>query len=334
MKLSVQIPSSSSEKNNGSTSAQASEYQIYSVEARTFDECLSILNNYLNKKVNLSHCSALIISEELARKGIEPLINALTNNTELRHSCEILISSTSAFDLLEKVSNSGEVFFARLFDYLTTSSNYTGYTIESTFGDFYQALDNDYYHPSCIYASVYDNTIQTNGIAIFNNDTMIGHIDVSNSIAHLITTNNLNLCTITINNPFEAAEMIDLEVSLYKDTQIDVNIINGTPLISLTVYPEGTIKSSGSIFNYIDNAKIQSVENATSKYLEKLLDDYLYSISKKYNSDIIGFKGICQSKYLTKDEFETIHWDEIFQDSFFDIEIKTKINSSNLFNKE
>lgn len=334
MKLSVQIPSSSSEKTNGSTSAQASEYQIYSVEARTFDECLSILNNYLNKKVNLSHCSALIISEELARKGIEPLINALTNNTELRHSCEILISSTSAFDLLEKVSNSGEVFFARLFDYLTTSSNYTGYTIESTFGDFYQALDNDYYHPSCIYASVYDNTIQTNGIAIFNNDTMIGHIDVSNSIAHLITTNNLNLCTITINNPFEAAEMIDLEVSLYKDTQIDVNIINGTPLISLTVYPEGTIKSSGSIFNYIDNAKIQSVENATSKYLEKLLDDYLYSISKKYNSDIIGFKGICQSKYLTKDEFETIHWDEIFQDSFFDIKIKTKINSSNLFNKE
>ena len=110
--------------------------------------------------------------------------------------------------------------------------------------------------------------------------------------------------------------------------------LSSVSIISLTVYPEGTIKSSGSIFNYIDNAKIQSVENATSKYLEKLLDDYLYSISKKYNSDIIGFKGICQSKYLTKDEFETIHWDEIFQDSFFDIKIKTKINSSNLFNKE
>ena len=60
------------------------------------------------------------ISKELAQKGIEPYINTLTNNTELRHSCEIIISSSSALEVLEKVSNSGEIFSARLFDYLST----------------------------------------------------------------------------------------------------------------------------------------------------------------------------------------------------------------------
>lgn len=334
IKLSLQIPSSDSGSSGSSDSAQASSYQLYSVEGETIDECLAILNNYLNKKINLSHCSALIISEEIAKKGIEPYINTLTNNTELRHSCEIIISSSTALEVLEKVSNSGEVFSARLFDYLSTSSQYTGYTIQSTFGDFFQSLDNDYYNPSCIYASVNKDTIQTNGIAIFNKATMIGHIDVSNSISHLIVTNDLDTCTITIENPLETNEYLDLDISLYKNTEINIDIINGSPFISLTVYPEGTIRSSGSIFNYINDDNIKNVEHATSIYLEKILKDYLYTISKKYNSDIVGFKGIYQSSFLTKEEFDKIHWDEIFQDSYFKIDLKTKINSSNLFNKE
>jgi len=335
LKISIQIPSpSSGKKNESSGSAQASNYQIYSAEAETIDEGLTILNNYLNKKINLSHCSALIISEEIAKKGIETYINTLTNNTELRHSCEIMICSSTAEEVLNKIANSGEIFSARLFDYLSTSSQYTGYTIQSTFGDFFQALDNDYYNPSTIYVSVYDETIQTHGIAIFKNDIMIGHIDVSNSIAHLIVTNELDTCTITIDNPFEEGEKLDLDISLYKNTNIDINIINGSPLISLSVYPEGTIRSSGSVFNYIDNTQITTVEHATTAYLEKILKDYLYTISKKYNSDIVGFKGIFQASFLTKEDFDNVHWDEIFQDSFFDIEFKTKINSSNLFNKE
>ena len=334
IKFSLQIPSSSSSSSESSSSAQASSYQLYSVEGETIDECISILNNYLNKKLNFSHCSALILSEEIAKEGIEPFINTLTNNTELRHSCEIIISSSTALDVLEKVANSGEVFSARLFDYLSTSAQYTGYTIQSTFGDFFQALDNDYYSPSCIYASVNDDTVQTNGIAIFNNSIMIGHIDVSNSISHLIVTNDLDTCTITIDNPFEENEKLDLDISLYKNTEIKIDIINSSPLITLTIYPEGTIRSSGSIFNYIDNNNITSVEHATTNYLEKILKDYLYTISKKYNSDIVGFKGIYQSTFPTKKEFDKVHWDEIFKDSYFKINLKTKINSSNLFNKE
>ena len=67
----------------------------------------------------------------------------------------------------------------------------------------------------------------------------------------------------------------------YKSSKID--IINGSPLISITVYPEGTIRSSGSIFNYIDTKNITSLEKAATNYLEKILKDYLYTISKKYN---------------------------------------------------
>lgn len=337
IKLSIQNSSNSSQDESGSSSSsssQSSNYKIYSVEAKTIDEGITILNNYLNKKINLTHCSALIISEELAKKGIKSYINTLSNNPELRHTCNIIISSTTAFDLMDKVSNSGEVFSARLYDYLTNTTDYTGFTVKSTFGKFFQGLDNGYYEPSAIYTLVGDSTVQTAGIAVFNKDKMIGHIDVSQSIAHLIATNELEDATITLNNPFAEGENIDLEISLYKDTDINIELINNTPFISLCVYPEGAVLSSGDSFNYINDENIKKLEKEADNYIEKLLDSYLYTITKKYNSDILGLKALYKSHFLTRDEFEKVHWDEIFGDSFFDIKVITKINSSNLFNKE
>lgn len=335
LKISIQTSSSSSDGFSDSTgSSQSSGYSIYSAKASTIDEGINILNNYLNKPINLTHCSALIISEELAKQGVQTFINTLSNNTELRHSCHIIISSSTAYDVMEKVSNSGEVFSARLYDYLTTTSNYTGFSNDSTFGDFFQALDNHFYQPTAGYTLVSNDTIQSYGIAIFKDEFMLDTLSVSDSISHLIVTNKLDNCIITTENPFRTSENMDISITLYKNTDIDIDLINGTPLISITIYPEGIIQSSGSNFNYINNENIKVVENTVNDYFNNILKNYLYSITKTYNSDIVGFKEIFQSKFLTKEEFDKIHWDEIFKDSFFDITVKSKVNSSNLFNEE
>lgn len=72
LKVSIQVANTllSNESNNSGSSGntQASEYRIYSVEAETIDSATTILNNYLNKKINLSHCTVLVISEELCKK--------------------------------------------------------------------------------------------------------------------------------------------------------------------------------------------------------------------------------------------------------------------------
>lgn len=336
LKISIQISSTSKDSSSASSSSssQANSYKIYSVEAETIDEGLTILNNYLNKQINLSYCSAFVISEELAKEGIKDYFDTLSNNTELRHSCQLIISSSTAYEVLEKVGNTGEVFASRLFDYLTTSADYTGFTLKSTFGTFFQALHNPSFEPVAIYTLVSKDSVQTAGIAIFKNEYMVGHVNVTNSIAHLSITNELNTCVITVENPFDEKTNIDLDIDLYKDTDISIEMVNNSPYISLTLYPEGTIRSSASTFNYIDNNNITAVENSCNKYFEKIIKDYLYTITKTYNSDVIGFEGIYKSQFLTEKDFSNIHWEDVFKDSFFNVSIKSKINSSNLFNKE
>lgn len=335
LKLSIQTSSNSGNTDSGgSGSSQSSNSKIYSVEASTIDEAITILDNYLNKKINLSHCSALIISEDVAQKGIRTYFNTLSNNTEIRGTCNLIISSTTAYDLMTKISNSGESFSSRLFDYLTNSEKYTGFTDKSTIWLFSKALHTDNYEPTAIYTSVSDNVVQTNGIAVFKDKYMIGHIDALSSIAHLIMKKELNESAINIDSPFDENEKIDLELSLYKETDINIDLINGTPFVCVDVYPEGAIKSSGKSFDFINYDNIKLVEDATNKYLEKLIKEYLYNISKNFNSDIVGLGGLYKAKFLTQDEFDKIEWEKIFQDSFFDVKVHSTINSSNLFNKE
>ena len=338
LSISIQIPSTSSSNSSGnsgsSNSSQSSTYKIYTVEARTIDEGITIFNNFLNKQLNLSHCNALIISEELATEGIKVYFNSLSNNTELRDSCHLVVSSKTAVDILENIGNSGEIFSSRLFDSLVRSAENTSFTIKSTFGTFFQQLHNDYFEPSAIYMIVTDDKIEANGIAIFKGEFMVGHVDLLDSISHLILTNELEYSLITIPSPFDESQYINLEISLYKDTDINIDIINGSPFISVTIYPEGTVKNSGSTFNYVDSKNLEKIKAPANSYLEEQIKEYLYSLAKDYNSDIIGFKGIFESKFLTKDEFSKIHWDKIFKDAFFDVTVNTTLNSGNLYNKK
>ncbi len=64
--LSVQIATSNSSSN--SSSSQSTQNQIYSVDCESINVGINIINNYLSKKINLSHCSAIIFSEDMAKK--------------------------------------------------------------------------------------------------------------------------------------------------------------------------------------------------------------------------------------------------------------------------
>ena len=101
-----------------------------------------LINNYLSKKIDLSHCSAIIFSEKLARNGIIDIINTLGNNIEIRPNANIIISNANALDILENVSSSGESFSSRLYEFIINSTDYTGYSIISNLGDFFYNMNN------------------------------------------------------------------------------------------------------------------------------------------------------------------------------------------------
>ena len=75
--LSVQIANSSPSESGNSN--QSTKTNIISVDCLNISEGISIINNYSTKKINLSHCTVIAFSEELAQSGIQPYISYLIN---------------------------------------------------------------------------------------------------------------------------------------------------------------------------------------------------------------------------------------------------------------
>ena len=122
-------------KVHGSSQSQTST--ITTVDCASIDSGISLINSYISKKVNLSHCKAIIISEELAYDGLSEYVYTLANNIEIRPDCNIIISRCNAEDYLNNSTPTLESVSARYYEFIFNSSEYTGYTENISLSDFY-----------------------------------------------------------------------------------------------------------------------------------------------------------------------------------------------------
>ena len=326
LKLSLQIATSGDSE--GSSSSQSTSAQIYSVDCETIDVGINIINNYLSKKINLSHCSALIFSEEIAEKGIGGYINTLANNPQIRPTATILISNTDASEVLENVSNSGEKYSSRYYEFVLNSTDYTGYAPNSELGRFFYNINNELEPATANHIIVKDKTVQSLGLALFDKDKYIGSLNPLQALAHQLVTGRLNESTISIPDPFDDSLEMEILIQENKSPKTELTLLNGTPYINTRLHLTGKIRSAAFRYNYNTQENLNLIENELNNYVKNLVDDYYYTIIKIYNTDIGNLCDKISTQYLTKEDFDKINWKEIYKHSFYSVEVNSNISTS------
>lgn len=198
--------------------------------------------------------------------------------------------------------------------------------LKQLYGQFLEDINNISRDGIAIYSIVNDQTVQNDGMAIFKEDYMVGHVSALDSIAHLLLSNNLKDATITIPNPLDNSSNIDLAIKMKKASKKNVNIINNTPFINCELCINATIINSNKKYNYAKLENLKILENSVSKYLENVILNYLYTISKDYNSDVLDFEDILSKSCNTNQELEKYHWDEIYKNSYFKVKVNSNVN--------
>ena len=332
--LSVQIASNSNQSSSDKETSQSSTSNIYTVPCYSIDSGLTILNNYLSKKLNLSHCSAIIFSEEIAKKGIKNYINSLGNNLEIRPTCNIIISSTTGLDALETISNSNEQFTSKFYEFIKNSAKYTGYSINPELSEFFYCINMRTSPAIATYATISNKAIQNTGIAIFDDDKFLSDLTVLDSMSYSLIANRLEGATLTIKNPYDLSELIDVEIEQVKKPSISCYLINNYPYIKINLYLEYSLLSSSYSIDTKTISGNKHLKNAINSYIQEMVLSFLYETSHKYNIDLCNFRNIISSNYLTLDEFNKIHWEEIYKDSHFTVNIHGEITDLGIFSNE
>lgn len=152
-------PTATSESGSG----EASPSVIDSVEANSIDSAINLMNTYVSKEINLSHCKIIVISDELAKNGISKELYSLMNKVQIRPDNEVIITTCSAEDYIKSVSPSLESLVAKFYEILPRSSEYTGYTINAQLGDFFNKLVCKTCEPTAILGNIATDVSATEG---------------------------------------------------------------------------------------------------------------------------------------------------------------------------
>lgn len=309
----------------------------------------------------------------MQNNGIATEIFSLINNEEVRPTSNLIISKGSAYDYLNNSNPNLEKLTTQYYETFAITGRFSGYFSNITIGDFYNNISSQYCDPTAILGGlnstarkkedeinskqksenqedvitnpedltagtssiVGDRGTENFGIAVFNEDKLCGELTATESICHLLITNKLDSCIISIDNPISEKETQKIEIQLFpsKKTKINLNIVNDIPHISLQLSLNADIMTLDTDVNYEANNVLSKISEATEQYLKTQFNDYLNKVTKQYNVDIDDFCLKGPSNFSTISEWEKFNWDEKFKNTEFDVNIDINVLSTILITK-
>ena len=361
IKVTFQFAKLTSSEQSGSSQPQNSE--IVTIDCSSFDSGLNIINSYISKKVNLSHCKIIVFSEEIAVTGILEHVSVLASDREIRPDCNVLVSKCKAKDFLENSIPTLTNLTPRYYEILLNSKEYTGFSENVPLWKFFInmrnsteeavailcGLNTSYTGTSEETSNLMDKDVnykagetpltgktvsQNMGLAVFSHDQLVGELDAIECVSYLMLTNNLDSCNISVPNPFENNSTINVKLELKKKTKNNVELVNGSPFIESNIYLNGSITSISLNTDDSRTETLSTIEEYVESYVSYNIKSLLYKTAKDFKADIVGFGKDVVSDYLTIEEWRSLNWAALYKNSFFKVDVEVTINPSSLFIKD
>lgn len=356
LELTVQLTFPNS-ADSSSSSGEAAPTIINSVECSSINSGISLLNSYVSKEINLSHCKVLIFSEAIASRGIGSEIYTLSNQVEIRPDCNVIISKSSAKQYITNSKPKLENLVVKYYELTPYSNEYTGHITNATISNFFNALSANYGDPVAILGNgnklsitpsnvtvnpeqefnivagenplvEYERKSENLGLAVFKQAKLVGELTAFENLLHLILTNQFESSVISIDNPYKENSAIDIALYFHKNTKINAKLVNGSPYVKSTIYLNARLLSVDKISESLTPEKIEELELLINSYLENAFLDYQYKTAKVFEADIDNVGKNLIKNFKNDNEWNNYNWPSNYKNTFFDVDVKTNIKSS------
>lgn len=350
------------QSSGGSSESKTPSFEVHTIECNSIDSGINIINTYVDKQIDLSHCKLLLLSEEIAKKGISPIIYTLVNKIEIRPDCNLIISEIPDDEFVGTDKPSIQELLPKYYDVTTNTKIESGYTKNITLTDFYTDLKCSACESTAILGTVRNpNKKQTDtnsqsigidkasenitslkkepiieilGLAAFKDDKLVGNLSGIETICHFILTNELDTCSISVPSPFETGNTLDLFIALSQKPKTKVIISNGSPFVKTQISLVAKILSFNNNTSNLTSDLINQIEESTKKYLTDQLYQYLYKTSTEFKSDISGLGKFAKKNFVTLQDWDSYNWLSNYSSCSFQVDLDFSIKSGYLLTNE
>lgn len=320
----VDISTSTKEPKFNSTKIQSKGKSIFS--------CMRNMINVSAKQLFLSHASILIVSEDVAKDGILPILDWVVRDSEPRLTLYFLVSETqNAKEILSLQSLSTDIRSFEIEDMIISNkklSKIPNIQVHELIND----ISTIGIYPVLPTVKMALNegkqTMVLSGGAILKRDKLVGYIGLEDVKYYLFVKNKFKAGILTIDfTSGTPMDNITLEVFGNK-TKVTPILSNGELSMNIKIKTEVAIAESATHIDALKDSDIQKIKYIADKSLENNVLQVINKIQDDFGLDIFGFGNIVKEKMPNLWKEINNNWDEIFKELKVNVDADIHIRSS------
>jgi len=297
---------------------------VLDVVGHTIDDALMNLQQQISNKLFFGHLRVIIVSEDVAKLGLENINDYFRRNSEVRRMAWMLIAKGSAEALMKAAPKLERVPTAYLLATMDSAVR-MGKFPNDFVGNFWSDSSKKGKEGFLPYVGIMkDENIEIMGLAYFKGTKMVGTTKPL-EIGAYMGVKGINPAgyrgIISVDGEGNTITMN----ATNRKSKIDVVIQNGRPLINVSILNELNIEEKLSEQFVIDNPDIlDQIEKEDEKAALKLHEGLIKETQEK-GADIFGFGEYVRAKE-PKYWNEHIKTKEAWQEMYKDITVETKVD--------
>lgn len=317
---------------------------VRSKQGETMYETMRRLSLTNSRRIYTPHLRLLVISEEVAREGIEDVLDYLSRDRDFRADFFIIIAKGSKAEDILKIQTITEKIPANaLYNILETSGKVWAETVSINLGELLDMMTIPGTSPVLSGMQVKGdlkegetiaNTETTHspagfnyvGLGVFKKDKLIGWLSEEEGKGYNYITDNIHNTVGHIN--CADGGKISIEVIRSKTKQHANTNIDGKPRIELDIRIQANIGEADCSVDLENPNEISKLETLMEERITDIINTTINRVQEEYKTDIFGFgETIYRSYPKVWKEIEG-DWEEHFAN--LDIKIKVNVNINEL----
>ena len=351
---------------SGGGGQEGKSTMIASVEAASLFGALQLANAFISRDLTFIHNKVVVVSEEIAREGLNKYINPLVRSREIRRNNFLLVTKGKARDFLENNQPILEKNPSREFELLLLAKNFAGIMPFATILQYHAHLKTPGRQPITAFVGVNEgrddkakemsyqekiknevahipgeiprqggNKAEVIGLAVFKGDKLVGYLDGAETRYYQMVSGDFQSGIFTFPDPQQGKDGFLLVVKLKKGRSpaIKASFPQGKPVIEVNLILEGEFFSIQSGINYEGGQKEADLEKYLEDYISQEIRKFITKTQKEFKSDIFGFGEHTRKFFWTWKDWEDFDWLERYPQAEIKINTRVEIRRTGLMRK-
>ncbi|NLA86186.1 MAG: Ger(x)C family spore germination protein [Clostridiales bacterium] len=333
-----------------SKSKAGNDMETITIDCPTIQSGITMIMSSYSRRLNFTHATYLIISEELARDTVEPVINSISRSSEIRRTMYVIVTKGKAMDFIEEFNPFAGASVSKSQEIFMENAEQSSLYVNVRYNEFANRVKCTKCHAIATMAAISDpssfkeegsqekefksegdyyageipqksrNKFNLMGSAIFNGMTMIGELNGNETRSVLMLRGTFKESQIAIPDPEDASHRISAVVFSKGDPDIKITFEEGKIKIHAAVFFEAALQNA-QITTTDEKERITQLEEAYARFIGEKLDQTIKKC-QELNCEVFDFGYTAIRQFWTIQEWEEFDW----LSNFHEAEVTTEVD--------